>query len=319
MWIASPKPRSDPLTVLCACWFTCSLVGANTGGCQVNAAVFTEGHWFTRSVQFTEKTPTSGRISWKLRGRGSSKQWSQWVGRCGVTWWQSDTPVWSRGGLAVAPEAGGAEGARRGTAQVRYMCASAEAMNREDHYYPSQVFKDSCAYQRSHGEDYSHSPPPCLYMSRQVHSVYTPPSMGALEQASLTDIGPPYGLQVREDPPQLHHPQGLQQQPLQPAAGYGDTGEQSRYHLPFPWMKTTKSHSHTWKGQWAGNSSKPSKRESLNGELRFLSWLNLAQNTSTVLVFRPQTKWVSADSGPWWHHAPNNMIWVFQFTLSVNL
>ncbi|XP_071341318.1 pancreas/duodenum homeobox protein 1 isoform X1 [Trachinotus anak] len=128
-------------------------------------------------------------------------------------------------------------------------------MNREDHYYPSQVFKDSCAYQRSQGEDYSHSPPPCLYMNRQVHSVYTPPSMGALEQASLPDIAPSYSLpSLREDPgvPQLHHPQGLQQQALQPAAGYGDSGEQSRYHLPFPWMKTTKSHSHTWKGQWAG-------------------------------------------------------------------
>ncbi|GAA6217322.1 pancreas/duodenum homeobox protein 1 [Lates japonicus] len=129
-------------------------------------------------------------------------------------------------------------------------------MNREDHYYPSQVFKDSCAYQRSQSEDYSHSPPPCLYMSRQVHSVYTPPSMGALEQASLPDIAPSYSLPgLREDPgvpQQLHHPQGLQQQALQPAAGYGDAGEQGRYHLPFPWMKTTKSHSHTWKGQWAG-------------------------------------------------------------------
>uniref|UniRef100_UPI0037E97547 pancreas/duodenum homeobox protein 1 n=1 Tax=Semicossyphus pulcher TaxID=241346 RepID=UPI0037E97547 len=136
------------------------------------------------------------------------------------------------------------------------MCCSSEAMNREDHFYPSQVFKDSCAYQRSHhGEDYSHSPPPCLYMSRQVHSVYTPPAMGALEPAGLPDINPSsYGLPLREDPgvPQLHHPQGLQQQQHQPAAGYGDTGEQSRYHLPFPWMKTTKSHSHTWKGQWAG-------------------------------------------------------------------
>ncbi|XP_031137976.1 pancreas/duodenum homeobox protein 1 [Sander lucioperca] len=134
------------------------------------------------------------------------------------------------------------------------MCGSADAMNREDHFYPSQVFKDSCAYQRAHGEDYSHSPPPCLYMSRQVHSVYTPPSMGALEQASLPDIAPSYSLPMREDPgvPQLHHPQGLQQHPLPPAAGYGDTGEQSTYHLPFPWMKTTKSHSHTWKGQWAG-------------------------------------------------------------------
>ncbi|XP_070842491.1 pancreas/duodenum homeobox protein 1 [Chaetodon trifascialis] len=134
------------------------------------------------------------------------------------------------------------------------MCGSSEAMNREDHYYPSQVFKDSCAYQRSQGEDYSHSPPPCLYMSRQVHSVYTPPTMGALEQASLPDTVPSYPLPMREDPgvPQLHHPQGLQQQPLPPASGYGDTGEQNRYHLPFPWMKTTKSHSHTWKGQWAG-------------------------------------------------------------------
>ncbi|KAF7669287.1 hypothetical protein LDENG_00202990 [Lucifuga dentata] len=125
-------------------------------------------------------------------------------------------------------------------------------MNREDHYYPSQVFKDSCAYQRAQGEDYS--PPPCLYMSRQVHSVYTPPSMGALEQASLPDMAPTYSLPMREDPgvPQLHHPQGAQQQPLQPVTGFGDAGEQSRYHLPFPWMKTTKSHSHAWKGQWAG-------------------------------------------------------------------
>ncbi|XP_020500940.1 pancreas/duodenum homeobox protein 1 [Labrus bergylta] len=136
------------------------------------------------------------------------------------------------------------------------MCGSSEeAMNREEHFYPSQVFKDSCAYQRCHqGEDYSHSPPPCLYMSRQGHSVYTSSAMGALEQAGLTDIAPSsYGLSMREDPgvPQLLHPQGLQQQPP-PAAGYGDTGEQSRYPLPFPWMKTTKSHSHTWKGQWAG-------------------------------------------------------------------
>lgn len=84
--------------------------------------------------------------------------------------------------------------------------------------------------------------------------------MGTLEQASLPDIVPSYSLPMRDDPgvPQLHHPQGLQQQqqqqPLPPATGYGDMGEQSRYHLPFPWMKTTKSHSHNWKGQWAGIS-----------------------------------------------------------------
>ncbi|KAM9839690.1 pancreas/duodenum homeobox protein 1 [Aulostomus maculatus] len=128
-------------------------------------------------------------------------------------------------------------------------------MNRENHFYSSQVFKDSCVYQRSQGEDYSHSPPPCLYMSRQVHSAYTPAAaMGAsLEPASLPDISTTYSLPVREDPgiPQLQHPQGLQQQSLPTATGYGDPEEQ-RYHLPFPWMKTTKSHSHTWKGQWTG-------------------------------------------------------------------
>ncbi|KAM9713314.1 LOW QUALITY PROTEIN: pancreas/duodenum homeobox protein 1 [Menidia menidia] len=129
---------------------------------------------------------------------------------------------------------------------------SPPAMNREEHYYPTQVFKDSCAYQRSQGDEFSHSPPPCLYMSRQVHSVYTSSSLGALEQTSLPDIAPAYTLPgVREDPGVLHLHQGLQQ-PALPPPGYGDPAEQGRYHLPFPWMKTTKSHSHTWKGQWAG-------------------------------------------------------------------
>ncbi|MED6253447.1 hypothetical protein ATANTOWER_029769, partial [Ataeniobius toweri] len=106
--------------------------------------------------------------------------------------------------------------------------------------------------QRSPGDDYS--PPPCLYMSRQVHSVYTPPSMGTLEQASLPDIAAAaFTLpDMREVPglPPLHHQQGFQQQPTLQSPGYLEAGEQSRYHLPFPWMKTTKSHSHTWKGQW---------------------------------------------------------------------
>ncbi|XP_015257406.1 PREDICTED: pancreas/duodenum homeobox protein 1 [Cyprinodon variegatus] len=132
-------------------------------------------------------------------------------------------------------------------------------MNREDPFYPSQVFKESCSYQRSPGDDYN--PPPCLYMSRQVHSVYTPPSLGTLEQAILPDISPAVFTMpgMREDPggPPLHHPQGLQQQQQQQPAlqppGYMEAGEQNRYHLPFPWMKTTKSHSHTWKGQWTGS------------------------------------------------------------------
>ncbi|CAL8294392.1 unnamed protein product [Lota lota] len=133
-------------------------------------------------------------------------------------------------------------------------------MNREEHYYSSQVFKDSCVYQRSPAEDFCHSPPPCLYMSRQ-HSVYSAPSLGGMEAASLPDIGP--YIPMREDPcaHQLHHPQtGAQQQAVPPpAGGYGEAGDvalcadRNRHHLPFPWMKTTKSHTHTWKGQWTGS------------------------------------------------------------------
>ncbi|XP_028289695.1 pancreas/duodenum homeobox protein 1 [Gouania willdenowi] len=122
-------------------------------------------------------------------------------------------------------------------------------MDRES-FYPSQVFKDSCSYQITQSEDYRHSPPPCLYMTRQVHSVFTP-SMGALEQTGLPEVAPGYSLHnMREDPggPQLRHTQILQQQPLQPSY----VEDQGRYQLPFPWMKTTKSHSHTWKTQWTG-------------------------------------------------------------------
>ncbi|KAM9331857.1 pancreas/duodenum homeobox protein 1 [Pholidichthys leucotaenia] len=124
-------------------------------------------------------------------------------------------------------------------------------MNRENHYYPAQVFKESCAYQRTQGDEYSHSPPPCLYMSRQVHSVYTPPSIGALEQGGLPDLPHTYSLPgIQEDPgvPQLHQ----QHQQLLHPTGYSEAGQQGRYQLPFPWMKTTKSHAHSWKGQWTG-------------------------------------------------------------------
>lgn len=135
-------------------------------------------------------------------------------------------------------------------------------MNREDHFYPSQIFKDSCAYQRSHGAEYRSSPPPCLYMSRQVHSVYTPPSLGGLEHASLPDISPSYTVPLRDEPgvPQHHHPQVLQQQAQQPATAYTDSVDQNRYQLPFPWMKTTKSHSHAWRGPYVMAETEENKR-----------------------------------------------------------
>ncbi|MBN3309987.1 PDX1 protein, partial [Amia calva] len=131
-------------------------------------------------------------------------------------------------------------------------------MNREEHYYASaQLYKDPCAYQRAQSQDYSPSPPPCLYMGRQQQSSYPAPC--SLEQSSLPDISPYEVPLMSEDPvlPHLHHP--AQPTAPQQAGGYGDPvdlallDERSRFPLPFPWMKSTKSHAHTWKGQWTGN------------------------------------------------------------------
>ncbi|KTG35670.1 hypothetical protein cypCar_00000074 [Cyprinus carpio] len=116
-------------------------------------------------------------------------------------------------------------------------------MNREEHYYPpNQLYKDSCAFQRHPNEDYSQNPPPCLYMSRQTQPVYASPSLGSQDQPNLTDITS-YNMPTRDDlaGPHLHLPQ-TPQTSLQTLGGYGDSldlcGDRSRYHLPFPWMKS---------------------------------------------------------------------------------
>ncbi|TRY76064.1 hypothetical protein DNTS_012281 [Danionella cerebrum] len=126
-------------------------------------------------------------------------------------------------------------------------------MNREEHFYPpNHLYKEPCAFQRHPGEDYSPNPPPCLYMGRQAQPVYASPSVGAQDQPSLTDVSS-YNIPSRDDllGPHVHLPQSPETH-----LAYGDTlelcGDRSRYHLPFPWMKSTKSHAHSWKGQWAG-------------------------------------------------------------------
>uniref|UniRef100_A0A8D0GLB5 Pancreas/duodenum homeobox protein 1 n=1 Tax=Sphenodon punctatus TaxID=8508 RepID=A0A8D0GLB5_SPHPU len=132
-------------------------------------------------------------------------------------------------------------------------------MDTEEQYYASaQLYKESCAFQRS--PDYSSSPPACLYMGRQQQAPYSG-ALGALEQGSPPDISPYEVPPITEDPgvshlhhhlhhhhPQLPHPH----QEAIPFADGADTLEEPRAQLPFPWMKSTKSHA--WKGQWTGGS-----------------------------------------------------------------
>ncbi|XP_050793285.1 pancreas/duodenum homeobox protein 1 [Gopherus flavomarginatus] len=138
-------------------------------------------------------------------------------------------------------------------------------MNTEEQYYAStQLYKDSCAFQRSQAQDYNQNPPACLYMGRQQQTPYSS-ALGALEQGSPPDISPYEVPPITEDPgvshlhhhhhhhphhPQLPHPH----QEAIPFADGTDTGvlEEPRVQLPFPWMKSTKSHA--WKGQWTGGS-----------------------------------------------------------------
>lgn len=133
------------------------------------------------------------------------------------------------------------------------------AMNAEDQYYPpAQLYKDSCAFQRA--QDYSPSPPACLYMGRQQAATYTNP-MIALDPGSPPDISPYEVPPIPEEPgvphlhhhhhhhPGMHHPH-QQVIPYPEDTDPGLLDERSRTILPFPWMKSTKSHA--WKGQWAG-------------------------------------------------------------------
>ncbi|KYO27414.1 pancreas/duodenum homeobox protein 1 [Alligator mississippiensis] len=107
-------------------------------------------------------------------------------------------------------------------------------MNAEEQYYaPAPLYKEPCAFQRAPAPDFHPSPPACLYMGRPQPAPYPGP-LGALEQGSPPDISP------YEDA--LSFADGADPGAL----------EEPRLQLPFPWMKSTKSHA--WKGQWAGGA-----------------------------------------------------------------
>ncbi|XP_028656886.2 pancreas/duodenum homeobox protein 1 [Erpetoichthys calabaricus] len=138
-------------------------------------------------------------------------------------------------------------------------------MNSEGHYYSSaQLYKDSCDYQRPHNQDYNQSPPPCLYMGRQQQGTYAAPSLSATDQEAPPEVSAYEMPLLTEDPTlsHLHHPTPQHHHPShQQVMGYGETpdmgllDDRNRFQLPFPWMKSTKSHAHhTWKGQWSGGS-----------------------------------------------------------------
>uniref|UniRef100_A0A4X2LRU4 Pancreas/duodenum homeobox protein 1 n=1 Tax=Vombatus ursinus TaxID=29139 RepID=A0A4X2LRU4_VOMUR len=138
-------------------------------------------------------------------------------------------------------------------------------MNAEEQYFAAtHLYKESCVFQRCQVQDYSPSPPACLYMGRQPPQQPQPPypgALSALEQGSPPDISPYEVPPITEDPGvshlHLHHPSQLphphqQTVPFADGIESGTLEEPSRIQLPFPWMKSTKSHA--WKAQWTGGS-----------------------------------------------------------------
>lgn len=143
---------------------------------------------------------------------------------------------------------------------------SPAAMNREEHFYaPEQMYKEPYTYQAPADDDYSQSPPPCLYMGRQT-PVCPTPSLGSLDPPCLSNTASYDMPLMREDPGvSASHahllPTQMPQHTHQSGVGYGSpadlvmVSDRNQYQLPFPWMKSTKSHTHTWKGQWTGNAA----------------------------------------------------------------
>uniref|UniRef100_A0ACB8FGY7 Uncharacterized protein n=1 Tax=Sphaerodactylus townsendi TaxID=933632 RepID=A0ACB8FGY7_9SAUR len=173
-------------------------------------------------------------------------------------------------GPRVHPQVGAGEGdlSKVSPSPRRVRGSPGRAMNAEDQYYASsQLYKEPCAFQRSQPQDYSPSPPACLYMGRQQQPAPEPPypgALGGLEQGSPPDISPYEVPPITEDPglshlhhhPHQHPPHHYPQlpHPHPEALPFGDgmeagALEEPRAPLPFPWMKSTKAHA--WKGHWS--------------------------------------------------------------------
>lgn len=316
MWIASPKPLSDPLTVLCLCGFTCSLVGANTGGCQVNAAVFTEWHWFTRCVQFTEEKKIP--------------QAAEYPGNCG----------------AVGPANSGANGlvaAESHGGRVTHLCGAAGASQLRQRQVEQKVHAEA---RRRYGTCARPRKPwigkititPLRFLKTHV------PTRDHTGRTTATARRPASTWAGRCTPPTHRRPWEPWSRPacltLAPLTVYkcGRTrhsstilrGSSSSLSSPPRAMGTrgnradTTSRSPGWKppnlthtpGRDSGQVTPPNlPREShwMNGELRFFFFfivvIELSSKYKCSFGFQV-TNQVSFSrlSGLWWHHAPNNMI-----------
>ncbi|XP_038618100.1 pancreas/duodenum homeobox protein 1 [Tachyglossus aculeatus] len=131
----------------------------------------------------------------------------------------------------------------------------------DGHYAASPLYKEPCAFQ-----DYSAGPPACLYTARPPPPPPPPPPYPAgAPDVSPYEVPPigeePGGSHLHAPRPHLPHPHA-HIGPFPDGAEPGGLGEASRAQLPFPWMKSTKSHA--WKGQWTGGvyavESEESKR-----------------------------------------------------------
>ncbi|XP_078259174.1 pancreas/duodenum homeobox protein 1 [Rhinoraja longicauda] len=137
-------------------------------------------------------------------------------------------------------------------------------MDSEERYYASaQIYNEPCAYQRSQVQEYNQNLPACLYVGRQPQTPYANPSLSGFDEGSPADISPFEVPAISEDPtvshlrhPQPQHPNTHAHQGacFGSAPDISNLEDHNRTHLPFPWMKSTKSHAHIWKGQWPGGS-----------------------------------------------------------------
>ncbi|XP_046342546.1 pancreas/duodenum homeobox protein 1-like [Haliotis rufescens] len=120
-----------------------------------------------------------------------------------------------------------------------------------------------------------HAPPACIYARNSPQGGYGGQAMAVVEQSHLQNDSPtglPHQLQSQgiqapmNNPVPAHMPNSSipsspVSQPTQPPPAHsqaqGPTPQSApsgggQNSLQFPWMKTTKSHAHQWKAQWAG-------------------------------------------------------------------
>lgn len=153
----------------------------------------------------------------------------------------------------------GADGSNIHSGRPRQSCLQQNQQSSQHHHHHQQCLHRPNNVLHSHFLD-SRTPQPARTAAADNSPTPTPAHLPRVCTSNNTHLDHPTllpGLHSADPPPAHNHNIGHTTPPAVITSEV-DTPHQQQQHqqqqqpLPFPWMKTTKSHAHQWKAQWPG-------------------------------------------------------------------